>query len=129
MVSGCCYNASNYKLGSTVVELPECCTDLVCGAKLTNTEPFFTTSIVEIIYEPSLGHYCGTPKFLHCMERNGIIRQEGSLWQVTPCRQCTCEHGVVGCYDVQPVCPPAPEPHCRPIPGECCPSWDCGVQT
>lgn len=54
-VSGCCYNTSNYQLGSAVVELPECCTDLVCGARLTDTEPFFTTSIVQIIYEPPPG--------------------------------------------------------------------------
>ncbi|KAK4305733.1 hypothetical protein Pmani_022392 [Petrolisthes manimaculis] len=126
---GCCYNASSYRLGSVVAELPECCTNLVCGAKLTNAQPFFTTTIAQIIYEPHSGQYCGTPNFRYCMEQNGIIRMEGSEWYVTPCRKCGCERGVVDCTNVSPVCPPAPEPHCIAIPGSCCPTWDCRVQT
>ncbi|KAK4297968.1 hypothetical protein Pmani_029646 [Petrolisthes manimaculis] len=107
----------------------KCCTSLVCGAHLTKVPPFFSTAIVPVIVPPAPGQYCSNTTHKYCVDKYGIIRPEGSEWFVSPCEQCTCRFGDVICNSVIPDCPPPPEPHCRPIPGDCCNTWDCEVQT
>lgn len=75
------------------------------------------------------GYDCGSPTYNYCVENNGIIRLEGSVWYVTLCEQCTCKDGDIICTKVPPpyVCPPSPGPHCKTIPTDCCPNYDCEV--
>ncbi|KAK3887112.1 hypothetical protein Pcinc_008771 [Petrolisthes cinctipes] len=120
----CCYNQKFYPMGADVNLLPyQCCLKLVCGAILTKEPPFLIPTIIPVSV-PSHKD-CKTPPLEHCVKDNGIAVTDGSEWQETPCKRCRCVNSVISCWKVKPVCPPAPEPHCIELPGECCPTYDC----
>ncbi|XP_071548653.1 uncharacterized protein [Panulirus ornatus] len=128
VTDGCYFNNVMYPWRSVVLALPRCCTKLVCGVKLSDASPPYLTAVIVPISHPptSEDQLCDLVKNDYCVDHLGIIQSDGSEWLENPCRLCRCDNGRVSCHYVPPQdCPPAPQPHCRELPGDCCPSWDC----
>ncbi|KAK4316876.1 hypothetical protein Pmani_012007 [Petrolisthes manimaculis] len=97
---------------------------------ISNTSPpFITATILSLQWPPfsSDEAVCKEPQNDYCIDVEGIIRCDGCVWYYeSPCQRCQCENGIIKCDNVQ--CPPAPIGYCVPVPGPCCPTWDCTQQ-
>ncbi|XP_045589549.2 kielin/chordin-like protein isoform X1 [Procambarus clarkii] len=124
---GCCYNGMMYMFGSLVEDFPMECIQLVCAVQLSPVKPFFSAIIVPVA--SPLSHTCyervpchGT---LNCVDHTGLVRAEGDGWYTDQCHYCSCRDGHVEC--VATPCLPPPHSHCTPVPGDCCPEWNCSA--
>ncbi|KAK3855507.1 hypothetical protein Pcinc_038100 [Petrolisthes cinctipes] len=92
MYAGCCYDGLLYWFGTVVESFPEVCTELVCGAMISNTSPpFITATILSLQWPPfsSDEAVCKEPQNDYCIDVEGIIRCDGCVWYYeSPCQRC-----------------------------------------
>ncbi|XP_063876589.1 kielin/chordin-like protein [Scylla paramamosain] len=130
MVSkGCCYNGQMHKWGSVVDSFTNPETRLMCGARINRSKPHLVATIVPFMSQPLPEINCDDcTESRHCVDRNGIVHEDGEKWLANPCSLCRCDNGIFECLPVRPRCPPPPYPQCVPVPpapGDCCNKWDC----
>ncbi|KAK8399709.1 hypothetical protein O3P69_003609 [Scylla paramamosain] len=130
MVSkGCCYNGQMHKWGSVVDSFTNPETRLMCGARINRSKPHLVATIVPFMSQPLPEINCDDcTENRHCVDRNGIVHEDGEKWLANPCSLCRCDNGIFECLPVRPRCPPPPYPQCVPVPpapGDCCNKWDC----
>ncbi|KAH3728063.1 hypothetical protein DPMN_054010, partial [Dreissena polymorpha] len=53
-----------------------------------------------------------------CVDRTGVVRREGTSWASSDCETCSCQDGLVSCYET--TCPSLQCSHPVKIPGVCC---------
>ncbi|XP_050703876.1 kielin/chordin-like protein [Eriocheir sinensis] len=125
--SGCCYNGLNYAFGSIVLDLPEVCLQLVCAAKLIPHFPYFVATIapVKTCSFTDMSDACVGCPIHQCVDKTGLVRDEGDKWEPSPCTQCECLFGRVTCRSLFVDCRPPPHPGCIAMPGPCCPVYHC----